>query len=62
MVWTRGGYGKGHVAFVEDVDENGIYLSEMNVRGRWIVSNSVIPFSNLNKGTKYKFKGFILPE
>lgn len=62
MVWTRGGYGKGHVAFVEDVDENGIYLSEMNVRGRWVVSNSVIPYSNLNKGTKYKFKGFILPE
>ena len=62
MVWTRGGYGKGHVAFVESVEEDGIHISEMNVRGRYVVSTAVIPFDNLNKGTKYKFRGIILPE
>ena len=61
MVWTRGPYGKGHVAFVEDVDDNGIFITEMNVRGRWIVSDAYIPFDNPDKGTKYKFKGVILP-
>ncbi len=62
MVWTRGGYGKGHVAYVESVEEDGIHISEMNVRGRYVTSTAIIPFDNLNKGTKYKFRGIILPE
>lgn len=62
IVWTRNPYGKGHVAFVESVDETGVYISEMNVRGRWIVSDAFIPYANPDKGTKYKFKGIILPE
>ncbi len=63
MVWTRGSSAtKGHVAFVEEIDENGLYISEMNVRGRWVISTAFIPFNNLDKGTKYKYKGIILPE
>ncbi len=62
MVWTRGSYGKGHVAYVESIEEDGIHISEMNVRGLYVTSTAVIPFDNLNKGTKYKFRGIILPE
>ncbi len=62
MVWTRGSYGKGHVAYVESVEEDGIHISEMNVRGLYVKSTAIIPFDNLNKGTKYKFRGIILPE
>ncbi len=60
IVWTRA-RSAGHVAFVEDVDEEGIYISEMNARGLWVVSDAYLPFTNLDKGTKYKFKGYILP-
>jgi surface antigen len=61
MVWTRRG-AAGHVAFVEAVTEDGVYISEMNARGRWVVSDAFLPFTNLDKGTKYKFRGYILPE
>ncbi|HEX4949311.1 MAG TPA: CHAP domain-containing protein [Blastocatellia bacterium] len=61
IVWTRRG-AAGHVAFVEDVNEDGIFITEMNAKGRWVVSDAFLPFTNLGKGTKYKFKGYILPE
>ena len=61
MVWTRRG-SAGHVAFVESVNEEGVFITEMNARGRWMVSDAFLPFTNLDKGTKYKFKGYILPE
>lgn len=61
IVWTRAGHA-GHVAFVEEVTEEGIRISEMNARGLWVVSDAFLPFSNLDKGTKYKFKGYVLPE
>jgi surface antigen len=61
MVWTRRG-SAGHVAFVEAVSEEGVFITEMNARGRWMVSDAFLPFTNLDKGTKYRFKGYILPE
>lgn len=61
MVWTRRG-SAGHVAFVEAVNEEGVFITEMNARGRWMVSDAFLPFTNLDKGTKYRFKGYILPE
>ena len=61
IVWTRAGHA-GHVAFVEEVTEEGIRISEMNARGLWVVSDAFLPFSNLDKGAKYKFKGYVLPE
>ena len=61
IVWTRRGRA-GHVAFVEEVTDEGVRISEMNVKGRWLVSDAFLPFDNLDKGTKYKFKGYILPE
>ncbi len=61
MVWTRRG-AAGHVAFVEDVNAEGVFISEMNVYRRWVVSETFLPFTNLDKGTKYKFRGYILPE
>ncbi len=61
IVWTRAGHA-GHVAFVEEVTEEGIRISEMNARGLWVVSDAFLPFSNLDKGSKYKFKGYVLPE
>lgn len=61
IVWTRVGQA-GHVAFVEEVTEEGIRISEMNAHGLWVVSDAFLPFSNLDKGTKYKFKGYVLPE
>ena len=61
IVWTRAGQA-GHVAFVEEVTDDGIRISEMNAHGLWVVSDAFLPFSNLDKGTKYKFKGYILPE
>ena len=33
-------YGAGHVAYVEQVYEDGsVYVSEMNYRGRYVISN-----------------------
>lgn len=61
MVWTRRG-SAGHVAIVEKVTEEGVYISEMNARGRYMVSDAFLPFTNLDKGTKYRFKGYILPQ
>ena len=61
MVWTRRG-AAGHVAFVERVTDEGVYITEMNVYRRWVVSDAFLPFTNLDKGTKYKFRGYILPE
>jgi surface antigen len=61
MVWTRHG-AAGHVAIVEKVADEGVYISEMNVYRRWVVSEAFLPFTNLDKGTKYKFRGYILPE
>jgi len=61
MVWTRRG-SAGHVAYVEAVNDEGVFITEMNARGRWMISDAFLPFTNLDKGTKYKFKGYILPE
>ncbi|MFN7926387.1 MAG: CHAP domain-containing protein [Blastocatellia bacterium] len=61
VVWTRA-HAAGHVAFVEAVTDDGIFISEMNARGLWVVSEAFLPFTNLDKGTKYKFKGYVLPE
>ena len=61
MVWTRRG-SAGHVAFIEAVNEEGIFITEMNARGRWMISDAFLPFANLDKGAKYRFKGYILPE
>ncbi len=61
IVWTRRG-SAGHVAFVEAVNEEGVFITEMNARGRWMVSDAFLPFTNLDKGAKYRFKGYILPE
>lgn len=61
MVWTRRG-AAGHVAYVEEVSDDGVYISEMNAKGRWVISDAFLPFTNLDKGSKYKFKGYILPE
>lgn len=61
IVWTRRG-SAGHVAIVEAVNEEGVFITEMNARGRWMVSDAFLPFTNLDKGTKYRFKGYILPE
>jgi surface antigen len=61
MVWTRRG-AAGHVAFVERVSDEGVFISEMNVYRRWVVSEAFLPFTNLDKGTKYRFRGYVLPE
>ncbi len=61
VVWTRRG-SAGHVAFVEAVNEEGVFITEMNARGRWVISDAFLPFTNLDKGAKYRFKGYILPE
>lgn len=50
------------MAFVKAVNKVGVWVTEMNTRGRWMVSEAFLPFTNLDKGTKYKFKGYILPE
>lgn len=61
IVWTRA-RAAGHVAFVEAVTDDGIFISEMNAHGLWVVSEAFLPFTNLDKGTKYKFKGYVLPQ
>jgi surface antigen len=61
MVWTRNG-AAGHVAVVEEVNAEGVFITEMNVYRRWVVSEAFLPFTNLDKGTRYKFRGYILPE
>lgn len=61
IVWTRRG-SAGHVAFIEAVNEEGVFITEMNARGRWMISDAFLPFTNLDKGAKYRFKGYILPE
>ncbi len=72
IVWRNNG--RGHVAIVDDVMEDGILISEMNWRvssfgvadgGFNRINQSFIPFSeNLDRGhrCRYYFAGFIFPE
>lgn len=72
IVWRN--TGRGHVAIVDDVYEDGILISEMNWRvssegvadgGFNRINQSFIPFSeNLDRGhnRRYYFAGFIFPE
>ncbi len=72
IVWQNAG--RGHVAIVDDVYEDGILISEMNWRvnsdgeasgGFNRISQSFLPFStNLDRGVRrrYWFAGYIFPE
>lgn len=72
IVWQNAG--RGHVAVVDDVYEDGILISEMNWRvnsdgdatgGFNRISQSFLPFStNLDRGVRrrYWFAGYIFPE
>ncbi len=72
IVWQNAG--RGHVAIVDDVYEDGILISEMNWRvnsdgdatgGFNRISQSFLPFStNLDRGARrrYWFAGYVFPE
>ncbi|OYT71424.1 MAG: hypothetical protein CFK52_07975 [Chloracidobacterium sp. CP2_5A] len=72
IVWQNAG--RGHVAIVDDVYEDGILISEMNWRvnsdgdatgGFNRISQSFLPFStNLSRGARrrYWFAGYVFPK
>ena len=60
VVWS-GGHGEGHVAIVEEADDNGIVISEMNWYGRSVLSNTTLSWGEVQSRGSYYFEGYIYP-
>jgi len=60
VVWS-GGHGEGHVAIVEQADDNGIVISELNWVGFNELSNEMLSWSQVQCRGSYIFGGYIYP-
>lgn len=61
ICWSKDG-GAGHVAFVEEVYDNGdILSSNSGYNGSRFYTKKLTKASNYNFGSKYHFQGFIYP-
>jgi len=61
VVWSGGNHGEGHVAVVEQMDSNGIMISEMNWVGFNALSNETLSWGQVSYRYRFSFEGYIYP-